>query len=165
MSIKSGLTITKDNTKKFFAGLRALTKQEVMVGIPQEKAQREGDPASNALIGYTMEFGSPLNNIPPRPFLIPGVQSAKEQITKKLGNAAKVLLENPETSIDTQLGAAGMVASNSVKRKITQGPFEPLAEATLAARRRRGRTGEKPLIDTGQLRNSITYVIRLGKGK
>jgi hypothetical protein len=31
---------------------------------------------------------------------------------------------------------------------------------TLERRRAKGRTGTKPLIDTGQLRNAITYVLR-----
>jgi hypothetical protein len=35
-----------------------------------------------------------------------------------------------------------------------------LAERTLAARKARGRTGEKPLIDTGQLRNAVTFVVQ-----
>jgi hypothetical protein len=48
-----------------------------------------------------------------------------------------------------------------VRAFITAGQgFAPLAAATLAARRRKGRTGTKPLIDTGQLRRAITYVLR-----
>jgi hypothetical protein len=34
----------------------------------------------------------------------------------------------------------------------------------LRARRARGRTGDVPLVDTGELRNSITYVIRKATG-
>jgi len=52
-----------------------------------------------------------------------------------------------------------------VKAKISSGPFKKLADATLAARRRRGRTGTKPLQDTDQLLNSVTYVMRKTRKK
>ena len=44
----------------------------------------------------------------------------------------------------------------------TRRPFEPLAEGTLKARERRGRNAEEahPLVDTGQLRNSVNYAVR-----
>jgi hypothetical protein len=66
--------------------------------------------------------------------------------------------------VDIAQNKAGLIAESSVRKKINEGPFEPLAPKTLQERKRRGRTGEKPLIDTGQLRNSVTYVIR-PKGK
>ena len=37
---------------------------------------------------------------------------------------------------------------------------DALAPVTLAQRRRRGRTGEKPLIDTAQMQRSVTHVVR-----
>ncbi|MNT50592.1 hypothetical protein D3C72_1875180 [compost metagenome] len=58
------------------------------------------------------------------------------------------------------MGGAGMTASNSVKAKINSNIRPELAESTLEARRQRGVTRENTLVDTGQLRNSVTYVIR-----
>ncbi|MDD1617199.1 MAG: hypothetical protein LUQ28_12105, partial [Methylococcaceae bacterium] len=59
------------------------------------------------------------------------------------------------------LTKAGIVAQNSVKATITKGEgFEPLAESTIKARQRKGFKGTKPLIRTGQLRNSITYIVK-----
>ncbi len=55
---------------------------------------------------------------------------------------------------------SGLMGQDAVRGKITSGPFVPLAPATLRARKAKGRTGEKPLIDTGQLRAAYTYVIR-----
>ena len=53
---------------------------------------------------------------------------------------------------------------DAIKAKITDGPFEPLKPSTIAARKskRKSRSNAdiKPLIDTGALRNSISYVIR-----
>ncbi len=58
------------------------------------------------------------------------------------------------------LDQAGTLAANSVKSFITDAEFFPLAPATIKNRLIRGRTGDKPLIDTGQYRRSITYVVR-----
>ena len=55
--------------------------------------------------------------------------------------------------------AAGMEASASVKNKIDSNVPPELSERTLAARKRRGVTRTDTLVDTGQFRNSITYVV------
>jgi hypothetical protein len=48
----------------------------------------------------------------------------------------------------------------SVKAKINSNIQPKLADSTLEARRRRGVTRENTLVDTAQLRNSVTHVIR-----
>ena len=77
---------------------------------------------------------------------------------------AKVLvgraLKGDADAGDKALHSAGLIAQNAVRNKITEGPFVPLAPMTLAKRKARGRTGEKPLIDSGAYRNAQTYVIR-----
>ena len=80
-----------------------------------------------------------------------------------LGWTDIVLLEQHELTAGTTWHAAGLIAQNSVRRTLTTAAYRPLSERTLAERRARGRTGTKPLIDTGQYRNSITYVVRDGK--
>jgi len=73
---------------------------------------------------------------------------------------------------------AGLTAKLSIQNKINEGIPPPLATSTVAARAREGRKGAqlelanrragipasttlaKPLIDTGQLRNAVNYVIR-----
>jgi hypothetical protein len=39
------------------------------------------------------------------------------------------------------------------------GNFEPLSERTLEARRARGRSGTKPLIDSAQLIQHVSFVV------
>lgn len=115
---------------------------------------------NNATIGYIMENGSPAANIPERPHLIPGVQEAREDIADQLEGGARAILEGRETDANRVLHRVGLVAQNAVRRKIDEGPFDPLSPVTLSKRRKRGRTGTKPLIDTAQYRNAITYVVR-----
>ena len=147
--------------------IESLLKRNVYVGIPSAKKTRKkvkGDSSiDNAELGYIHEKGSPQRNIPPRPFLIPGVEEAGEKVSKILG-ASAMNIKDIE-SIDIALNKAGLAASQTVKRRITQSTdIEELKASTVKARERRKsrkRTGEmKPLIDTGQMINSITYVVR-----
>lgn len=159
MSIK----IITDDVAKVLAAIQELAGKQVLVGIPATKAERkEGDeePINNAQLGYIHEYGSPKANIPPRPFLAPGVKSAEESINSHLKKAAKAAMAGDQEKVDVELNATGLIAQAGARHQINNGAHQGLAAKTLAARRKRGRTGDKPLIDTGQLRNAITYVIR-----
>lgn len=128
-------------------------------GVRAVKEALSSGQADNALIGYVQEFGDDAKHIPPRPFLIPGVQDAKDKIAAQLAKAGRAAMDGNDAGIAIGFEAAGVVAQNAVRAKITEGPFTPLSARTLQARRAKGRTGEKPLIDTGALRQSITYAI------
>ncbi|MEH5098980.1 hypothetical protein PO486_13930 [Atlantibacter hermannii] len=150
-----------DNVQSILDALDTLTNKEVLVGIPEAKDEREGEGEfGNAGIGFINENGSPAQNIPPRPHLKPGVQAAETEFMPHLRAAALKALEGNAEGAVTSLDRAGMVAANGVKRYITITGFIPLADATIANRQRRGRTGNKPLIDTGEYRRSITHVVR-----
>lgn len=161
------ITTVVDRVDDMLASVQALVQKELLIGIPAATAARdpeEGEaPIDNATIGYLMEFGAPAANIPERPFLVPGIQSATDRIGKRLQRAAEAALDGKKDEVDAQYEAAGLIGQSAVRAKITDGPFVPLAPATLARRRARGRTGEKPLLDTGQLRRSVTFVVRSRK--
>lgn len=166
------VAVTKDAVSKVISEIRALTKNEVLVGVPQENAPRtdeevealKGAPITNAVIGYINEFGSPAANIPPRPHMIPGIASAKDKIAQRLGKGARAAMDGSPDAANVALTAAGLIGEAAVKSYITAGLSPPLAEVTLEHRRARGRTGEKPLQDTNQYLKSITHVVR-PKGK
>lgn len=159
---------TKDATKVVLARIKALTKSEVLVGIPdanaartdEEEAAKKGEPITNAGLGYVHEFGLPERNIPARPFLFPGIKGVEGRLAKVLGNGVKKTLSGDAEAADTALTKAGLIAETAVKTKIDEGPFVPLSPVTLAQRKARGRTGEKPLIDTAQMQRSVTHVVR-----
>jgi hypothetical protein len=153
------------------AAIRRLSRKRLLVGIPQERDPRRGEPIGNASLGYIHEFGSPARNIPARPFLVPGVESALPEIQQYLGEAARAALAGEEGGIDAGLTKAGLAAVNAVRLRIQAGIPPPLQPATVARRRQRTagsryrRQAETaadvtPLIDTGQLLASITYVLR-----
>ena len=135
-----------------------------------------------------MEFGDPARNIPARPSLIPGVTKIIPDAVAKLKKAGEKALEGKKSDIEAALKSVGVIGQRAVRAKITDGPFQPLAQATIEARARRGRKGAKkflkqqakaeagralgwegtepdaslvkPLIDTGQFRQSINFVVR-----
>ncbi|MCJ2126794.1 hypothetical protein MKL11_30530 [Methylobacterium sp. J-077] len=135
-----------------------------MVGIPggSQRSAEPGqpNPPDNATLGYLNEFGVPEKNIPARPFLLPGVESVKEAVAARLKKAIPLAMAGDRGAVDATLNAVGLIAVDAVQQKLLDGPFPPLSPRTLKARKARGRTGEKPLIDKGLLRRSITYSIR-----
>lgn len=156
----SAFTITKDNVPGFLAAVKRMTQDQVLVGIPSSTTERPGSPITNAALGYIHEFGSPRANIPARPFLYPGILSVQDQISTQLHNAGKQALGGDPDATTAALQGVGMIAASAVQKKITDGPFAPLAPSTLAARKQRGVTRTNPLMDTGALRRSITWTIR-----
>ena len=161
------LTITKDDVDKVLAQVEALTRNELLVGIPGDAAPRTqtGVGINNAALGYIQEFGSPAANIPARPFLRPGIQGALPAIIEQLRRGAKRAMAMPPdpNAADQALHAAGIVAQREVRRYVVAGVMPPLSPRTLAARRNRKvapRTGTTPLLDTGQLYRSVQHVIR-----
>lgn len=156
----ASLQIRNDRLGEVASAVEALTRNAVYVGIPATAPPRRGEPITNASIAYVQEHGSPLLHIPPRPFLRPGVADASEELADRLEDAAHLATDGNRNGVIRALHAVGLIAQAAVRRKITEGPFTALSERTLAARRARGITRTKPLIDTGQLRNAINYVIR-----
>lgn len=166
-----GMKKVADETRKLAGSLRFLAEQKVMVGIPSSTAGRKEGPISNAALGYIHENGAPEVNIPARPFLVPGIENAQPDTVRYLRQAMDAALSGKRPLVEHILNAAGLNAVNHVKAKITAGPFEPLKPETIRRRRIRSKGSKyrrkattaadvKPLIDTGQMRNAITYVIR-----
>lgn len=161
--MKAGeLKVTFDGMKNFLKGLETLSRAEVLVGIPQDETERKdedgNDVMNNATIGYINENGSDVNNIPPRPHLIPGIKAVQKEISEEFKKAGKAGLSGGD--ILRYFNRAGIIASQSVKKIINdQTNFEPISDTTEAIRERNGFKGTKALIVTAQYRNSITYVV------
>lgn len=161
---KNRLRMTVDRVRAATDTIRSLGAGRVLVGIPAANALRTPEPGedpgvNNALLGYVHQNGSPAKNIPARPFLPEGVRDVQEQIADTLEAAARKQLSGRGEAADVTLHKVGLIAQAGVRKRLVDGPFVPLAPKTLAARRRKGRTGTKPLNDTGQLRNAINYVV------
>ncbi len=161
----SGVKVVEDRRKAVFAAFRVLVKDRVLVGIPADNAARKADAKeekpklTNAEIGYLNEFGAPEANIPARPHLVPGVQKALPQITKLYRAAVTRAAAGDIKGIREIEAEIGLTATSSVKSLITDGISPKLADSTVKDRKRRRRTGTTPLLDTGQYRRNIDFVV------
>lgn len=179
--MKAVLVRKADKTTAVLKALEKLTRRDVLVGVPGDTADRDQDeygPMNNPTLAYIHDNGSPAQNIPARPFMAPGIEAARERISTGLGKAASAALDDRDDLAMRHLERVGLAAQSSIRRYISTGNFAPLAAATLRARAARGRKGAllelasraagnapsnesaRPLIDSGQLRRSINYVIR-----
>jgi hypothetical protein len=188
-----GVKVTVDRVDALVRSINSLTKQQVVVGIPEENANRDpqdGDAINNAALLYIHELGSPAANIPARPTLIPGMRAYQDRAIVRLKAAANAAMDDaargaagaerdvsqvrptvrggsgddkPAREVTAQLNAIGLEAVVSVKKQFTDGALAPLKPATIAARKRAGFAGEKPLIRTADLMRHINYAIRKTK--
>ena len=169
----SGLEVTRDKLKEVLAALEGLDMNRVLVGVPEEKGARtgrtEGRSINNAALAYIHEKGSDAAGIPPRPFLVPGIERAKDQIAADLREGASVTLaEMKPGAVEKALNKAGQHAVKSVQEVFTDNEWKQLKRSRPKKRRThikkaKNTTGlivENPLIDTGALRRSISYVVR-----
>lgn len=166
--MKSGLTVRADNSASIIESLKKLSKMDVLVGIPSDKAAREdGEKLNNAEIGYlqstgaTIQLGGVTVTLPPRPFLEMGIDNTKPRTIEYLKAAAIEALDGNSESALRELERAGIIASDGAKAVISSGDqLHPLSEATKQNRRAQGIPGDKPLYAHGYLLRSITYVVR-----
>ncbi len=162
--IHAHVHLAVDTVPKLLEAMLALEHREVLVGIPEQKTDRKPEkgqkrqPITNAEIAYIQNYGSPARNIDARPFMEPGIKDAQPQIENALQGSAQAALDGNRAGVEDGFDKAGLVAVSGVRNRIRTGDFKSLSSKTVAARKRRGRTGTKPLQDTGQMRNAITYV-------
>lgn len=105
---------------------------------------------TNAEVGMVMELGSVTRKIPPRSFLRMPIRLNSEKI---MGDADYTLLAEVGGLLKF-LKKVGIAAENVVQQAFASrgfGNWKPLKESTVA---RKG--SDSPLIDTGQLRRSIS---------
>jgi hypothetical protein len=111
-----------------------------------------GEPIPLAMIAAVHEFGCPERNIPERSFLRAGIRRGTPKFNRLNVDSLRKVVRG-EMTIATALDRLGVVAVGEVKREFVVGSFAPLKPETI---KRKG--SSRPLIDTGQLRQSITYI-------
>jgi hypothetical protein len=183
-----GVTKIIDKVALIMERINTLTASDVLIGVPASRTNRKDAGPTNAMLARIHEFGSPAQNISARPFLFPAVRKIQPQVKAMLRKAAQDALTGNGGSIDTVLHKVGMLARNAAVEEITNPDpaFVPLAPATVRARLRKTAAGRrqlrkhkgdrqglmawagagnvKPLLDSLQLRSSLTYVVRKGGG-
>ena len=106
---------------------------------------------------YVQTHGSPAYAIPPRPVLEPAIRDSKEAIGKQVAGAYCAAMRGDMAGAERGLELAGMVAQNAARAwfENPKNQWPPNSARTIKAK-----GSNSPLIDTGEMRKSITYVIR-----
>lgn len=182
---------TVDKTNMVNKLMKSLNNMDVLVGIPEEQSKREDDKnINNAQLAflltngtrqkqmrddmskdvnesgyhkayemYIQSHGSPLWHSPPRPIIEPAIEDDKEVIAELLKEAMKATLDNDMATAEKYLGLAGMEAQGASQDWFTnpKNGWAPNAQSTIDKK-----GSDKPNISSGNLRGSITYVVRKG---
>lgn len=164
-------------------------ENDVLVGIPAVNSSRDGEGITNAELAfmhthgirskamakemeptltksgsyskayqlYIQSHGSPAYRVPPRPIIEPAIEANIEMLANKLKKAVGFFLEGQRENALAELERAGLSAQNYVRGWFVdpRNNWPPNSPATI---KKKG--SDRPLIDTGELRKSITYVMR-----
>lgn len=141
--------------KRFYAEIEKLKRLECRVGFQSGKEVSE-DNVDICDIAIFNELGTV--DIPSRPFMRMSVDKNTSKINTFCKNQLSRLVAG-DTAKDV-LNAIGVFAKSLIQDEITDGQFVPNAPSTI-----RKKKSDKPLIDTGRMRQSVQYVVREKGGK
>lgn len=153
-----------DRDRGFAAMVARLAKHpSVKVGVlsdePKEERDGAGEEISLLEVAAIHEFGAPAANIPQRSFIRETVDVKREEIQRlQLVQAQRIVKGDvePEAAVE-QIGAR---VKGMIQQRIAAGIEPPNAPSTIE---RKG--SSKPLVDTGQLRESIDYQVEREGGR
>lgn len=155
------IEVTYDGFKQMMNGLDWIENSGVYVGVPEDESSREDEDITNAELLFIHTNGSLINNVPARPVIEPALREDSERLSSMLGKAFVYALQGKFEFASEQLKKTGM-RGQKVARAWFKNPknnWPPNAPSVVRAKLRKGSTNPRPLIDTGELRRSITYVI------
>lgn len=126
-----------------------------------DKAVEEGTPYPLALQAYIKEHGSPAYRVPPRPFLEPGIEKHLDMVKGGMKAALLDVLNGGDGRVQRE-NLGGAIAGKVQEYFEEDNGWPPLSPKTIARRKKGpdGTASDVPLVDSGALRQSITYVIR-----
>ena len=144
----------EDLTRALKKRLKQIQETQLKIGIPKEETGTDSDGNTTYLadIAFENNYGSKSKNIPARRFGTTTVPRYEEKINKVvklwLGDAVEGRLE-----VADAFDRIGFTTAGYMKKNLTQGEWKGNAEYTI---KKKG--SDQPLIDTGQLRQSITWL-------
>ena len=140
--------------KGFLERFREIGKPKVYIRMHTSKnGMHEGGINMATLLAIHV-LGAPSRGIPQRDPLRPPLIANAQRYSDLLALGLKNALANG-TDPKLVYEKIGIVATNDVKDYFITGNFKALSEKTIKAK-----GSSKPLVDTGELRNSISYEVR-----
>lgn len=135
--------------KELAERLKKQSEKEVAVGFPKGTAQSYPDGTSVIEVAAKHVYGI---EVPQRDFM----ELAKDGIKEKAGPIIQAALAaGNDKELETLQHAAGQAGQVAVQEAIVELDTPPNSPRTIAAK-----GSSNPLIDTGHMKNSVTYVVR-----
>lgn len=126
------------------------------VGVQNSPSPRDGGSSvSNLDLAIIHEFGT--DTVPERSFIRSSFDEHRPEYSRMLNRGGKQILDG-KLDAETVVGVIGEKCLSDVKRKIDDGIPPPNRPSTIAKK-----GSSKPLIDTAQLKNSLTVVVSAGE--
>jgi hypothetical protein len=114
---------------------------------------------NNAELLFIHTNGSPLRKIPARPVLQPAIEADgnKQAIAAELASSLKASIAGDHALAVKRMRRVALTGQNAARRWFTdsRNAWAPNAPSTI-----RAKGSDRPLIDTGALRNSIVGIIK-----
>ena len=129
------------NINKILKDITSLDGTVVSAGVMDSK---------NATKAAINEYGT--SKIPQRPFMRTAVSRHGKSWGEKSAKAVQSVMKGMPISQVTEL--VGMQMKSDISSTLTNGPWTPNSVVTIAKK-----GSSRPLIDTGELRASITYKV------
>lgn len=134
--------------------LNKIINRKILVGIPMQ--EEDAKKATNAQKLYYNSMGSPLKKIPSRKVLEPAIEDKLDEIGFELNKGVVMGLVAGEEEMDKAYNRAGLMAQQACVNWFDnpKNNWAPNAPYTI-----KQKGSDSPLIDTGEMRKSITYII------
>lgn len=188
INVKEASKIIKDqqHLKKeaqLLERMKMIAQKGVLVGIPVKYNGRNENiqkgKMNNATLLYIHTKGSPKINLPARPLIEPALEANSDKIAEDLAQVSKAVLDGNTQQALRLMEVTGLDAVNMIMDWFENpaNGWQPNTEATIKAKlRKTGKSLKKRkklmeeyhagsedidqvLVDSGQMRKSITYVI------
>ena len=146
--------VTTDG-ERFFRELQNLSTKQVRVGLKRGKKgkRHNGMSSQTDLVDIALYNELGTSTIPSRPFLAQTVQMHEEEIREMVATEISQTLIGEKDS-QQAFNAIGEDVRQKVQNRINEGQFVPNAPSTI-----KHKGHDRPLIDTGTMRDSISYTI------
>jgi hypothetical protein len=144
------------NTTAYLKNLEKAKRGHVAVGLPAEEVGGTvyDDGQTVAQVGAQHEYGA---GVPRRSFLRTPFTAKQDDLTAAIAKQFEDVFQRGKKA-EQALGLIGTVAVNISKGAFTSRGYGEWPDISAATKEDKG--SSQVLIDTGTLRNSITYVVR-----
>ena len=146
--------------KKIKEEIKLIDNSFVNVGVLSDSggyAASEGG-INLADVATFNEFGT--SRIPPRPFMRQTFEKNNKKTTDFISKQKDLIYQGKETTRGA-LETIGVFYQGKIQTEFNEGNFKANAPATIRQKTVNGNVGDRPLHDTGRLKQSINFEVKI----